>query len=170
MTCAAKRAISVCCGEDWRRTREQPAASKSARRWLDLLGGADEAGLEAAVGDGVVAEGDFLFELRAGDPLLVVGEAGGGLCGVGLLAVMRSTSAVGFGFGVADDAVAGDAEDHLGEVRVLGAACAHVGDFGGDGGGVVAVHEVGVALGGDEVFGGFGFAAGVEGGTAVDSG
>ncbi len=43
----------------------------------------------------------------------------------------------------------------------------HVGDLGGDGAGVVAVHEVGVAFGGDEVLGGFGFAAGVEGGAAV---
>ena len=50
---------------------------------------------------------------------------------------------------------------------MLGAAGAHVGDFGGDGGGVVAVHEVGVALGGDEVFCGFGFAAGVEGGAGL---
>jgi hypothetical protein len=38
MTWAAKRAISVCCGEDWRRTREQPAASKSAKRWATVSG------------------------------------------------------------------------------------------------------------------------------------
>ena len=44
---------------------------------LHLFGCADEAGVEAAVGDGVVAEGELLLELRAGDPLLEVGEAGG---------------------------------------------------------------------------------------------
>ena len=59
---------------------------------LDWLGRADEAGLQAAVGDRVVAEGDFLLELRAGDPLLEVGEAGGRLGGVGLAEQMRSTS------------------------------------------------------------------------------
>ena len=79
---------------------------------------------------------------------------------------MRSDFPGGVGVGVAEDAVAGDAEDERWKVRVEGAAGAHVGDFGGDGGGVVAVHEVGVALGGDEVFGGFGLAAGVEGGAA----
>jgi hypothetical protein len=34
---------------------------------------------------------------------------------------------------------------------------------------IVAVHQVGVAFGGDEVLGGFGFAAGVEGGTRIDA-
>ena len=47
------------------------------------------------------------------------------------------------------------------------AAGAHVGDFGADELGWVAVHQVGVAFGGDEVFGGLGFSAGVEGGAAA---
>ena len=45
----------------------------------DLFGGADEAGAKAAIRDGVVFEGDALFELGAGKPLLVVGVTGGGL-------------------------------------------------------------------------------------------
>ena len=72
---------------------------------------------------------------------------------------------VGFGFGVADDAVAGDAEDERREIGVLRAALLHVRDLGRDGGRVVAVHEVGVALGGDEVLGGLGLASGVERGA-----
>ena len=71
--------------------------------------------------------------------------------------------ALRFGFGVADDAEAGDAEDQRRQVGVERAAGAHVRDFGGDGAGVVAVHKVGVALLRDEVFGGFGLATGVEG-------
>src|SRR6185437_12271782 len=44
---------------------------------FDLLGCADEAGVETAVGDGVVADGKLLLELRPADPLLEVGEACG---------------------------------------------------------------------------------------------
>ena len=79
---------------------------------------------------------------------------------------MRSTSLLASDFGVADDAVAGDAEESVsGRCGCWARRVAHVGDLGGDSVGVVAVHEVGVALGGDEVLGGFGFAPGVEGGA-----
>lgn len=43
----------------------------------DLFCGADEAGAEAAVGDGIVFEGDALLELCTCQPLLVIGVASG---------------------------------------------------------------------------------------------
>ena len=123
----------------------------------DLFGGADEAGAEAAVGDGVVFERDALLELRPGKPLLVVGVACGGLLDVGDAAdfVLR------FFFGFADDGVAGDAE-FQGNGIVLRAALPKIGDFLRDAFRRITVHEVSVAFGGDEFFCGGRFAAGVK--------
>ena len=72
----------------------------------DLFCGADKAGAEATIGDGVVFERDALLELGAGKPLLVIRVARGGLLDVGDAAnfVLR------FLFGFADDGVARDAE------------------------------------------------------------
>src|SRR6185437_15832009 len=115
--------------------------------------------------DGVVADGKLLLELRPADPLLEVGEACGRVRRIGLGGDAVHFP-VRFGFGVADDAVAGDAEDEWRKIGVLCAALFHVGDLGGNGGGIVAVHEVGVALGGDEVLGSLGLTAGVERGAS----
>ena len=123
----------------------------------DLFGCADEAGAEAAVGDGVVFEGDALFELRAGEPLLVVSVT----CS-GLLDIRDATDFVlGFLFGFADDGVAGDAEFQRDGI-VLRAALPKIGDFFCNAFGRIAVHEVSVALGGYEFFRCGRFAAGVE--------
>ena len=123
----------------------------------DLFGSANEAGAKAAVGDGVVFEGDALLELRAGEPLLVVGVTGGGL-----LDIRDATDFVlGFFFRFADDSVARDAEFQRDGI-VLRAALAKVGDFFRDAFRWIAVHKVSVALGGDEFFRSGRFTAGVK--------
>ena len=123
----------------------------------DLFSGADEAGAKAAVGDGVVFERDALLELRSGEPLLVVGVTCGRLLDVGDAAdfVLR------FFFGFADDGVTGDAEFQRDGIVLL-AALAKIGDFFRNALRWIAVHEIGVALGGDEFFCGGRFAAGVK--------
>ena len=123
----------------------------------DLFGGADEAGAKAAVGDGVVFEGDALLELRAGEPLLVVGVTGGGLLDVGNAAYF----VLGFFFGFANDSVTRDAEFQRDGIVLL-AALAKIGDFFRDAFARIAVHEIGIAFCGDEFFCGWRFAAGVE--------
>ena len=128
----------------------------------DLFGGADEAGPEAAIRNGVIFERNALLELSAREPLLIVGVTGGGLLDIGDAAnfVLR------FFFGFANDGVASDAEFQWNGI-VLDAALAKVGDFFGHAFGWVAMHEVSVALGGDEFFCGGRFATGVESWTRL---
>ena len=71
------------------------------------------AGAEAAVGDGVVLQADMLLELRAGQPLLVVGVARGALAHV-RDAVHLSPR---FLFGAAHDGVGSDSEGHRGDAQ-----------------------------------------------------
>ena len=101
----------------------------------DLFGSADEAGAETAIGDGVVFEGDSLFELRAGEPLLVVGVTCGGLLDVGDAAYF----VLGLFFGLADDRVTRDAEFQRDGIVLL-AALAKIGDFFRDAFGRITVH------------------------------
>ncbi len=123
----------------------------------DLFSGADEAGAKAAVGDGVVFQGDALFELRSGKPLLVVRIASGGLLNVRDAAdfVLR------FFFGFADDGVACYTEFQRNGIVLL-AALAKVGNFFRDAFRRIAMHEIGVTLSGDEFFCGGRFSAGVK--------
>ena len=123
----------------------------------DLFDAADEAGAKAAVGDGVVFEGDALLELRAGEPLLVVGVASGRLLDVGNAADF----VLCLFFGFADDSVARYAEFQRDGI-VLRAALAKVGDFFRDAFWRIAVHEIGIAFCGDEFFRCGRFATGVK--------
>lgn len=126
----------------------------------DLLGGANKTGAEAAVGNGIVFEGDTLLELGSCQPLLVVGIASCGLLNV------RDASdfILGFRFGFADDGVTGDAEFQRDGI-VLRAALTKVGYFFRDPFGRIAVHEIGVTFCGDEIFCGGRFAARVNSGA-----
>ena len=101
----------------------------------NLFGSANQARAETTVRDGVVFEGDSLFELGASKPLLVVGVAGGGLLYVGDAAdfVLR------FFFGFPDDGVSGNALFQWNGI-VLRPALTKIGHFFSDTFGRVAVH------------------------------
>jgi hypothetical protein len=128
----------------------------------DLLGGAHQARPQTAVGDAVLLQGDLRLQLRALHEVLVGGVGLGGGADVQDAAQLL----LGLLLGVAADHVAGDAEGQRRQPQG-GAPRAHVGDLRGDGLGRVAVHDVGVAPGGDQVLGGGGLPAHVDGGPAA---
>ena len=79
---------------------------KAVEAFGDLLGCADKAGAETTVRDRIVFKGNPLFQLRAGQPLLVIRITSGRLLDIRDAAEF----VLGFAFGFADDGVTGDAE------------------------------------------------------------
>src|SRR5262249_43351627 len=123
----------------------------------DLLGSSHQPGAQSTIGNRVVFERDALFQLRIGQPLLVILVAGGIL-----LDVSDATQfLLGFGFAVAHDGVRGYAEFERRQVP-LRAALRQVANLFANPWRGVAMHHVSVALLRDQVLGCLRLASGID--------
>src|SRR5262249_1365674 len=122
-----------------------------------LLGSADEPGTQPAIGNRIVFERNALLELGSSEPLLIIGVTRGRLLHV------RDTAKflLGFALCFADDGITRDTESH-GRQPATGAAFPQIGNFFSNALRRIAVHQIGVAFFGDELFGGGRLATGVQ--------
>src|SRR6266436_7103100 len=130
---------------------------KFGNAFRNLAGRADQSRPQSSITDGVIFERNMLVKLCAGQPLLIIVVAGGGLLHVG----NACQFSLRFLFGITNNRIGSDSESHRTETFLF-SSLRHVSDFRADTIGRISMHDKGITAFSDQFFRRFRFATRVN--------